>query len=54
MKNWMNRFALLAAIVGVMGSALVMGCGGGGEDDAAAGGNNTTTGNAAGAPATED
>lgn len=44
MKNWMSRFALLAAIAGIMSSALVMGCGGGAEDDATA---NAGTNNAA-------
>ena len=50
MTNWMNRFALLAAIVGIMGSALVMGCGGGDEDDAAPANN---AANAAGADTAE-
>ncbi len=42
MNKWMNRFALLAVLGGLMASALVVGCGGGAEEDTAApvGGNN--------------
>jgi hypothetical protein len=58
MKQWMNRFALLAAIAGILSSALVMGCGGGEEDTGAAGttngtnsaGGDTTTGTSTDAP----
>ena len=42
-----NRFALLAVLGAVLGSALIMGCGGGAEDDTAA----TNTANAAGGTA---
>lgn len=31
MKKAINRFALLAAVAGILGSTLVMGCGGGDE-----------------------
>lgn len=48
MKQWMNRFALLAAIAGILSSALVMGCGGGEEDTGAAGTANGTTNGAGG------
>jgi hypothetical protein len=42
-----NRFALLAVLGAVLGSALIMGCGGGAEDDTAA------TNNTAGAGAAD-
>jgi len=34
MKNWMNRFAVLAVLGSIVCSAVLVGCGGG-EDDAA-------------------
>ncbi len=46
-----NRFALLAVLGAVLGSALIMGCGGGAEEDTAAA--NNTTGAGAGATETE-
>jgi hypothetical protein len=49
MQKWMNRFALLAVLGGLMASALVVGCGGGEEEDA---GTTGTTNGAAGGNAT--
>jgi hypothetical protein len=47
-----NRFALLAVLGAVLGSALIMGCGGGAEEDTAATNNTAsgTTGSAEDAP----
>ena len=39
-----NRFALLAVLGAVLGSALIMGCGGGAEDDTAAANNTAGAG----------
>ena len=47
MKQLISRFALLAAIVGILSSTLVMGCGSGGDTGGDAAGGNAA-GNAAG------
>jgi hypothetical protein len=49
MQKWMNRFALLAVLGGLLASALVVGCGGGEEEDAGTG---TTAGNSGNAGTT--
>ena len=42
MQKWMNRFALLAVLGGLLASALVVGCGGGEEETPEAGTANGT------------
>jgi hypothetical protein len=49
MQKWMNRFALLAVLGGLLASALVVGCGGGDEDETPVQGGNTAA-NGASAP----
>jgi hypothetical protein len=47
MQKWMNRFALLAVLGGLLASALVVGCGGNNDDENTAAPGNTAPANTA-------